>query len=49
MTRAGACYEVRRVGQRFHIIHLRSGQSVESGIRYRSYAAELCRRYNHCL
>lgn len=42
-------YEIRRVGQRYRVVHLRSGQSVETGIRYRSYAAELCRRYNQCI
>jgi hypothetical protein len=44
-----ALYEVRPQGDKYVIVHIRSGQTVERNIRYRSYAIELCRRYNDCV
>jgi hypothetical protein len=42
-------YEVRRRGDMWAVVHIRSGRSVEERIRYRNYAEELCRRYNACI
>ena len=42
-------YEVRRHGNKWEIVHIRSGRTVEANIRYLNYANELCRRYNACL
>ena len=42
-------YEVRRHGNMWAVVHIRSGHKVETRIRYRNYADELCRRYNACL
>lgn len=42
-------YEVRRQGDMWSVVHIRSGQTIEDRIRYRNYADELCRRYNACI
>lgn len=42
-------YAVRRQGDKWAIVHLRTGTTVEANIRYRNYATELCRRYNAAL
>ena len=42
-------YEVRRIKDRFAVVHIRTGYQVERNIRYVEYARELCRRYNQCI
>lgn len=42
-------YEVRRINNRFAVVHIRTGYQVERNIRYVEYARELCRRYNQCI